>query len=134
LAYADDPSPAGRLCAGSPLRDCRHGDWTCETGGRCGNEWARDALITRLEELAPLAGAAPWLYRHRVGFAVKAGELERARRIAEECADHWTCPALRGFVAHQIRPGDGIAQFDSAYAAAPPRVRCDWADLYALVG
>src|SRR5690606_37830484 len=66
--------------------------------------------------------------------AVKAGELERARRIAEECADHWTCPALRGFVAHQIRPGDGIAQFDSAYAAAPPRARCDWADLYALVG
>jgi len=133
--YYDDPIPAPRSCTGSTLRECRHGDWTCDAGRNCGNERVRDRLIARLEELAPRAGASTWLFRHRVGFAVKAGDLERAREIARDCpATEWSCLALRGFVEHQVRPGAGLAHFDSAYAAAPTRVRCEWGDLHALVG
>jgi hypothetical protein len=131
------PMPWTDACTGVSLEDCRQGDWSCRTGGDCKHRFpgVLERLAERLEDLAPRAGASDWLFRQRVGFAVKAGELDRARRIAESCnATAWECKALRGFVAHQLRSGRALAHFDSALAVAPLSVRCEWTDLTPLLG
>ena len=57
----------------------------------------------------------------RRGMAVKHGDLELARQTARECGSiDWFFPALRGFVEHRTRLGDGLAQFDSALGLGGP--------------
>ncbi|MEX2531884.1 MAG: hypothetical protein WD960_14040 [Gemmatimonadota bacterium] len=118
-------------CRGTGFAECLQGDWDCSgpVRGDCLEPHLRADLIDRLEALAPEAGASIWLYQQRVGMAVKHGDLEHARQTAHECGSiDWFCPALRGFVEHRNRLGDGLAQFDSALALAPEDVRCYWRD------
>ncbi|MEX1181835.1 MAG: hypothetical protein WEF86_01270 [Gemmatimonadota bacterium] len=115
-------------CRSETRAGCIGGDWDCHRlEDRCVDPADRERLIERLESLAPGAGHSLWLLRQRVGLAVKNNDPDAARRLARECGSiDWFCPALRGFVEYWIQPGAGVAQFDSALALAPARVRCLW--------
>lgn len=124
-------APAATSCQGVGLAECMGGDWDCWglAMGDCLLPSERAELIAGIEALARRAGSSMWLYRQRVGLAVKDGRLDSARRIARECGSlDWFCFALRGFVKHRLHPGSGQAEFDSALALAPEPVRCYWTD------
>lgn len=139
-----------KACRGVSLHDCMNGDWSCE-GFVCDSVKVevRPLLIERLERLAARAGNSEWLYRQRVGFAIKNGELERATAIARSCgAGDWWCMTLRGLTGHLLSPGAGLAQFDSAFAlmietpqrnpsgefawGRGPDAECQWSDISAV--
>jgi len=142
-------SPPG--CTGVSLQDCKQGDWSC-LDYTCSWDHAerRAQLIPKLEARARVAGNSEWLFRQRVGFAIKNDELERADAIAHSCDDgEWWCQTLRGLTAHLLHPGDGLAHFDSAFVlvarnprrvpsgqfawGAGPNARCEWSDIRAVV-
>jgi hypothetical protein len=134
--YAEMIRPShARVCRGITFDDCRQGTWRCTVNTCPDNVRERRAsLIVELEELAPRAGYSEWLFFQRVGFAVKHGELERAREIAGQCASaDWWCQALRGFVAHWQKQGSGVAHFDSAFSVAAPALQCEWDDFSRVV-
>jgi hypothetical protein len=116
-----------RECTGTSLRDCMHGDWSCEDYV-CPSDLdeRRVPLIEALEGLAPFAGNSEWLFRQRVAFAIRHGEYARAREIASTCSGSaaW-CMSLRGVTEYLLRPGSGLAQleFDSALALASRATR-----------
>jgi hypothetical protein len=136
---AERPFPRTAIpCRGESFEDCFTGDWSCRDARFCGFSRQREyraRLIEDLEDLATVAGEAELVYRQRVAFADKHGDHERADSIAHSCAGtEWWCLALRGFTAHRLSPGAGLAAFDSAMSAAPELVRCGWLDPSAVAG
>jgi hypothetical protein len=145
-------APDERECTGMSLRDCMHGDWSCDDYV-CPSDLdeRRIPLIEALEDLAPFAGNSEWMFRQRVAFAIRHGEYARAREIASTCSgrEAW-CMSLRGLTEYLLRPGSGLAQleFDSALTLASsatrrlpsgdypfgygPHARCDWTDIRAV--
>ena len=145
-------SGSGRACVGVSLQDCMpQGDWSClDTGCAWDHAERRADLIPKLEELARVAGNAEWLFRQRVGFAIKNEELERADTIANACPDEeWWCQTLRGLTAHRLHPGRGLAHFDTAFVlvaekasllppggaawGTDPDAKCQWSHIRAVV-
>ena len=130
------PWPYVDECVGVSLQDCLRGDWSCQLN-LCERIWEvlREPLIRDLERLAPHAGNSAWLFRQRVGYAVRNGEYDRAATIAATCSEReWWCLSLRGFTAHLLGPGSGIPDFEAALRLAPRETACSWKDVSALLG
>lgn len=114
-------------CEASDVWRCMRGDWSCIDVACLDGD--RLELLRRLQALAPEAGNSDWLLRQRVAVALKSGNVQGAAAIAGSCSgeDPW-CLMLRGFTRHRLSPGDGVAQFDSAFALLGDSVRCAWTD------
>jgi len=96
---------------------------------------ARARLLETLDSLARLLPGDDWIAGQQVRYAIEAGRLEEARRIAQHCrATRWWCSALAGYALHAARQ---YAAADSAFAAAlaamPEDQRCRWNDLSAVL-
>jgi hypothetical protein len=111
-----------------------HDDWTPPPEDPAVTA-ARRSLVERLRDAARRQPDDEWVVGQLVRYQVEAGRPDEALADARACqASTGWCHALAGYALHA--QGDftaAEAQFDTALAGMPPRLRHEWTDLSILL-
>lgn len=116
----------GRLCYWADDDDSLHAT------ERPAVRLARARLRALLDSLGTSDPGSAYLAGQRVRYALDAGDTAGAVALADRCAaTPWWCNALRGLAQHRAgNEAASAAAFDSALAAMPDTLRCDWLDVH----
>ena len=92
---------------------------------------AREQLRTSLDSLTALDSSSDYIAGQSVRYALEAHDADAATALLEDCsATPWWCLALRGLAWHRAgNEARSAAAFDSALAAMPDALRCEWMDV-----
>jgi hypothetical protein len=92
---------------------------------------ARERLRASLDSLGALDSSSDYIAGQSVRYALEAGDPVAASELLEGCAaTPWWCDALRGLAWHRAgNEARSAAAYDSALAAMPDAVRCEWLDV-----
>ena len=92
---------------------------------------AREAFRHVLDSLAVQDSTSDFIMGQRVRYALEAPTDSDATAILAHCsATPWWCDALRGLVWHHAgQEALSAAAYDSALAAMPDTLRCQWLDV-----
>ena len=92
---------------------------------------ARQRLRVELDSLRALEPASDYVLGQSVRYALDAGDARGAAELLSDCAaTRWWCLALRGLAWHRAaEEALATAAFDSALAAMPESLRCEWLDV-----
>ncbi|MEQ9569433.1 MAG: hypothetical protein RLN75_04525, partial [Longimicrobiales bacterium] len=136
LTWEEFGQANGWSCEADEGDDCFRGDpddSACASGLCLGS---REPLFERIVRSAVEVPESGFLIGQGVYAMTKQCRLLEAMELVESCrAAPWWCLALRGLVLHEAeRHAQANDVFDSAVAAAPPEVTCDWTDATWLLG
>jgi hypothetical protein len=92
---------------------------------------ARERLRARLDSLRALDATSDYVIGQSVRYALDARDARAAATLLRDCgATSWWCLALRGLAWHRASEESlATAAFDSALAAMPDSIRCEWLDV-----
>jgi hypothetical protein len=112
----------------------KHDDWTPPPEDHAVTA-ARTSLVDRLRDAARRQPGDEWVVGQLVRYQVEAGRPADALADARACqASAGWCHALAGYALHAAGDFPGAeAQFDTALALVPARLRHAWTDLSILL-